>query len=157
MKKLLYLLYFFFVVSGTFGQDQFGPFPWTAMIKVVDERGQPVEGASVSIGYSVTVAESEATGKQEEAINGITDVSGTFAASHTDRSWSIGIDIHKTGYYSTHAVYTLLKPYQADAKTVTASRNLKTTLLLKKIGKPVAMYAKQIDYIKFPEFNKSIG
>jgi hypothetical protein len=70
-------------------------------------------------------------------------------ASHTDTSWDLGVTAQKSGYYSTHIGHQ----FYFDEK----NRHPSFTLLLKNIGKPIAMYAKQIDSIKFPEFNKAIG
>jgi hypothetical protein len=55
----------------------------------------------------------------------------------------------KSGCYTTHIGHQ----FYFDEK----NRHPTFTLMLKKIGKPIPMYAKSITYIKFPIFNKPIG
>ena len=78
-----------------------------------------------------------------------TDANGLCSASHTDSSWDLGVIAKESGYYDTHCGYQ----FYYDNKR----RNPSFTLILKKIGKPIAMYAKSITYIKFPVFNKPVG
>ncbi len=72
-----------------------------------------------------------------------------FIASHTDRSLGLAVIVNKPDCYTTQIGYQ----FYFDEKR----QNPTFTLILKKIGTPIAMYAKQIDSIRFPEFNKAIG
>jgi hypothetical protein len=132
--------------------------PWTATIKVVGEDGTPMVGADVSVSYTLPATPTQDPGSENWGeVKGLTDVDGIFSASHTDSSWGLGINVEKAGYYTTHIGHQLYVPGQFDDKTVAANRNPTITLVLKKIGKFTAMYAKSITYIKFPEDNKPIA
>jgi hypothetical protein len=142
---------------------------WNVTLKVVDENGQPVAGANASVGYigkplpGQVVQDSRDLSRE---ISGLTDQDGMFTAVHADASFSLGFDIQKAGYYSTHIAYTLFTPGQFDSDTVTKNRNPTITIVLKKIVNPIPMYAKTL--INEPSafkktghlpvnFNKSIG
>lgn len=147
------------LASGcAFGQAQLGPHKWTATIKVVGEDGNPIAGAGVAVSYTLPPLPNS---NPDEGANwgeakGLTDDNGDFSASHTDSSWGLGINVEKVGYYPTHAGHDLYVPGQFDDKTVAASRNATITLVLKKIGNPIAMYAKK-EETKMPKENEPVG
>jgi hypothetical protein len=120
---------------------------WNALLKVVDDAGQPVSGADVSIFYDVPPQlESTDSGK----ITGLTDTNGLFAASHHDQTYGLRFLVRKTGYYSDD----LYKDFHGVFTPGNLNPNL--TLLLKKIGHPIAMYAKK-EETKMPRENEPIG
>jgi hypothetical protein len=127
---------------------QFGPHSWTATVKVIGEDGNSIVGAIVAFQYTIPTPPSSGEPTYGE-VKGVTDTNGMFTASHTDSSWDLGVVADKSGYYTTHIGHQ----FYFDEK----NRHPSFTLLLKKNGKPIAMYAKQIDSITFPEFNKAIG
>jgi hypothetical protein len=126
----------------------FGPHRWTAKIKVVGKDGNSIAGANVSVQYDVPTKPFSSQPTFGE-VKGITDTNGMFTASHTDTSLGLGIIVQKPGYYATRAGQQF---YYSEK-----NRHPTFTLLLKNIGKPIPMYAKQIVSITFPEFNKAIG
>jgi len=155
MKNTLILLCLSFAIltnSRIFGQvpalpDQFGPHQWTATVQVVGEDGNPIIGANVSVQY--TVPTSPNSGDQDYGeVKGMTDTNGMFRALHTDSSWSLGVVVEKAGYYHTQMGHEF---YFDDKR-----RNPSFTLLLKKIGKPIAMYAKSVN-LGMPVFDKPAG
>jgi len=127
----------------------FGPHPWTADVRVIGEDGNPIAGADVSIGYDL-LAPSGQRGKgiSWDEIKGLTDTNGTFNASHTDTSLGLGINVNKSNYYTTH----IGCQFYFDEKKWHPT----FTLMLKKIGKPVAMYAKSVN-LGVPVFNRPVG
>jgi len=138
---------FFFLVfatltdSSVIGQTpdlppQFGPHQWTATVTVIGEDGSPVPATDVSLQYSVPTPLGSSDPTFGE-VKGLTDTNGIFYASHTDSSQDLGVVIEKAGYYATHTGWQ----FYFDEKR----RNPSFTLVLKKIGKPIAMYARQID------------
>lgn len=124
---------------------------WNATIKVIDETGQPIANATAVMGWNVNAPDGTLTfGKME----GLTDTNGIFKTSHeANGSIDLGFGASKAGYYSTRASQEIAPLKDSDP----AKWNHNVTLILKKIGKPIPMYAKQIDSITFPEFNKAIG
>jgi hypothetical protein len=132
-------------------------YKWTATIKVVVEDGNPIAGANVAVSYTILPPPSDPNDRRYGEIKGATDTNGVFIASHTDSSWGLAIIVEKSGYYTTHIGHDLYQPGQFDDKTVTASRNPTIALVLKKIGKPIPMYAKRNNQMIFPEYNKAIG
>ncbi|HWY31191.1 MAG TPA: hypothetical protein VNX46_10570 [Candidatus Acidoferrum sp.] len=153
MPLLFCLILIALAQNYTFGQAtglpaQFGPHSWTANVKVVGEDGNPVVGAEVAVQYTVPATPDSGQPTYAE-IKGMTDPNGMFSASHTDSSWGLGVSVGKPDYYFTHIGHQ----FYFDDK----NRNPSFTLVLKQIGKPIAMYAKQITSITFPVFNKAIG
>lgn len=122
-----------------------GPHKWTVTVKVIGEDGAPVTGANASVQYSILPPPSDPNQKSYGEIKGVTNTNGMFSASHTDRSWGLAIIVQKSGYYTAHIGHEFYVPGQMDEKTVTANRNFEQTLVLKKIGKPIPMYAKWIN------------
>ncbi len=138
--------------SCAFGQtpaspDHFGPHKWTATVKVIGEDGNPIVGADVACQYTVPTKPNSSDQTYGE-VKGVTDTNGVFSASHTDNSWDLGIVANKSGYYATHIGH----PFYFDDKR----RNPSFTLMLKQIGKPIAMYAKSVN-LGVPIFNRPVG
>ncbi|HTV41407.1 MAG TPA: hypothetical protein VMF08_12570 [Candidatus Sulfotelmatobacter sp.] len=126
---------------------QFGPHQWTATVKVIGEDGNPVAGADVSAEYDVA----RPAGSDQPSfgdVKGLTDSNGIFVASHTDSSWNLGIIAEKAGYYRTHIGYQF---YFDDKR-----RHPSFTLILKKIGRPIPMYAKRLN-THVPALDKPVG
>jgi hypothetical protein len=155
MKKTILLLCLSLVVlvnGHVFGQatnlpSPFGPHQWTATVKVIGEDGNPIAGADVSAQYDVPRPQGADTPTFAE-VKGVTDDNGMFIASHTDSSWNLGIVVQKPDYYATHTGYEF---YFDDKR-----RHPSFTLMLKKVGKPIAMYAKSVN-LGVPVFNKPVG
>jgi hypothetical protein len=145
MKTLICGILIVLTSMCVFGQARPGVYPWSITLKIVDDLGQPVSAAKVDVGYM-----------QTQQTEGLTDSNGVFVASHTDKSLALGFLVKKEGYYSDRFHYTLYLPGQFDDQKVAANRNAVLTLTLKKIIKPIAMYAKHIESGP-PVFNKPVG
>jgi hypothetical protein len=128
--------------------EQFGPHQWTANVKVIDEGGNPIAGASVAFQYSIP-AESNSGGQTFGEVEGITDANGTCSASHTDSSHGLSVAVEKSGYYSSQMGYQF---YFDDKR-----RNPTFTAILKAVGRPIPMYAKSVTSVRFPVLNKAVG
>jgi len=156
MKCLNALILALFAVSCGKAQSVLPPAPpWNATVKVVDETGQPVPSANVDVSYYVKPppGQSEAS----EKISGLTDIDGIFKASHQDtRSITLGFYVTKSGYYPSRHGHDLYMAGQFDAKTVETSHNPNLTILLKKVAKPIPMYAKRLD-THIPVLDKPVG
>jgi len=112
--------------------------PWNATIKIIGEDGQQVSNAGVSIAYTKPPYSYSDNPIYHGIITGTTDSNGVFSATHDDRSGSLGFGVNKQGYYTTRNACRLRDP-EENAN----DRNISITLLLKKIGDPIAMYAKR--------------
>jgi hypothetical protein len=146
MKTFTYLILTFLIGGCAFAQPEITGAKWNVTVKVTDENGQPVPGAQVSIGYHAKrkFGQSEAEYRLNPAqLEGQTDTNGIFSASHTDTSWTIRIGVQKAGYYSSDISHQLYMPGQVGEQAVEASRNAALTLVLKRIGDPIPMYAVQ--------------
>jgi len=145
MKIFIYTILIVLISACAFGQAKPGIYPWSVAVKVQDDTAQPISGAEVHIGYM-----------QTNQIVGFTDSNGVFVASHVDKALALGFIVKKEGYYSDYLRYNLFMPGQFDDAKVAANRNATQTLVLRKIGNPVAMYAKRQE-MKFPSENAPIG
>jgi hypothetical protein len=136
------------VLNCVYAQNNPDEHEWRATAKVVDEDGAPVAKATVKVGYY--------TNNTSVDIEGTTDRNGILVTTHTTSTfnyieYALSFGIEKNGYYGTRSKCDLGLPYDL------AKWNPTVTLLLKKVGKPIAMYAKQVTSLKVPEFNKTIG
>ena len=130
---------------------------WTVKLKVVDDDGTPVTGAAVAIAYPVPRPPNQTIDNGEESsarVKGLTDTSGIFVVSHSSQpgflGFPLGIRIQKEGYYSSWIQHDFGPGYD------TSKWNPSLTLVLKKIGKPIPMYARQAQ-IELPAVDKPIG
>ena len=97
-------------------------------------------GATVAVWYYVhpPLGQSEAS----EKVQGVTDASGIFTASQTNTgSIGLGFQASKAGYYTTTKGHEFAKFKDSDP----SKWNPSETLVLKKIGHPVPLYAKWVD------------
>ena len=133
MKYCICLALLLFVSGRTFAQTSTTPHTWYVTLKIMDESGNPVAGAKASVGYFVN--------SQPASSNGLTDTNGIFTASNSAASDlnEFGFEAEKTGYYTTRMGRMLYPPYDP------VKWNVIQTLILKKIGKPIAMYAKWVN------------
>lgn len=116
---------------------------WKVTLKVVTETGQPVAGAKAVVGYyskSIPVS-----------IDGLTDTNGIFTASHSAHSGILGFAVEKVGYYTTRE-----PSYDLGFTYDPAKWNPTQTIVLKKIDKPIPMYARKTQ-IEIPAVDKPIG
>lgn len=144
MKYYICLALMLFVASCVFAQTSPTNYEWKVTIKVNDENGSPVAGATAGVGYYAN--------SMPASIDGKTDADGVFTATHSARTdlAQLGFYVDKAGYYSIRMGYPLEPPYDP------LKWNPTKTLVLKKIGKPIAMYARLIDE-KPPTLGQPIG
>jgi len=138
MKTLLGIILFGMTIGCGYAQTE-PSHEWKVTLKVVDDTGQPVAGAEVLVNYLST------------HFSGITDTNGVFTASHVDQSVQLAFQVQKLGYYSYQTQYLLGFKYDTEKWHPTV------TTILKRVSKPIAMYAKQNLQMVFPEYNKAIG
>ena len=150
--KITYQLILALVVSCVCGQIPPQPLPeWKITVKVVDESSQPVGGADVEVSYYVKPPPERT--EAGESIHGPTDTNGVFRVSHQNTgSIGLGFKAAKTGYYSATKGHEFAKFKESNP----AKWNPTMTLLLKKIGKPIPMYAKCVMQMP-PEREKGVG
>jgi hypothetical protein len=115
---------------------------WKVTLKVVDDVGNPVANAKADVGYGT------------DHITGLTDTNGMFVASHRDKSYALGFLVTKDGYYTTRQEYEMGWAYQY--KTNKAKWNPTIEVLLKKVIKPIPMYARRAQ-IEIPAVDKAVG
>jgi hypothetical protein len=88
MKKTFCLIVGVIAISVC-AQTESPKYDWNITLKVVNENGQPVEGAKARVYYLMT-----------EEITGLTDTNGIFTASHHDGSENLGFQAKKRGLVS---------------------------------------------------------
>jgi hypothetical protein len=133
MRYCTYLALLLLASCCAFAQTNASEHQWSVKLKVVDEDGNPVSGANARVGYYVK--------SQPAHFEGPTDTNGVFGASYapeTDLN-ELGFEAKKSGFYTTRMGYNLFPPYDP------AKWNVNKILVLKRIGKPVAMYAKWVN------------
>jgi hypothetical protein len=148
MKKITCLFIIALTVSCVCAQT---PNPiWNATIKVLDESAQPVVGANAEMSWDILAPNNTVT---FDKIGGLTDANGIVQVSHkANTSVDLGFQASKTGYYSTTVGHELAAFRDSDPEKWSPH----ITLILKKIGKPTAMYAKRVQKGP-PVFNQPVG
>ena len=144
MKHYICLTLLLLVAGCASAQISNPLYTWKVTLKVVDESGHPIAGANASVGFF--------TNSEPTSLDGITDTNGIFTASHSPKTdlIELGLEAEKALYYSTRMEIDLFPPYDP------VKWNINQTLLLKKIGKPIAMYAKSVQSGP-PVFNEPVG
>lgn len=115
---------------------------WCATLKVLDELGMPISGANAGIGYY--------TNSVGASVDGLTDTNGVFRTSHVSYGGDLGFVVEKAGYYTSRISYKV--PFNYDA----ARWNPTQTIILKRIIKPIPMYAKWVN-THVPNLDKPVG
>ena len=143
MKQIIWLAIMCIGIGQTSAQVTLIEHEWNATIKVVDESGQPIEGANASIGYF--------SQSHPKSIDGLTDTNGIFRASHRAYSGILGFTAEKAGFYLTRE-----PSYELGFAYDQVKWNPTQELILKQIGKPIPMYARKAQ-IEIPIADKPIG
>ena len=129
-------------------------------VKVINEDGEPVEGATAGAGFTMPVKTgwgSRATGE-----SGLTDSNGLFSAEGETEQYGLGYSAIKDGYYRSFNKYNKFN----EAKGILGFRkwqpwNLTVELTLKEIKKPVPLYVVTMGSIyrplEIPKLGKFIG
>ena len=145
MKTILTLITVAITTVGC-AQIPFVAPEWKVTVQAVDETGRSVPDVQASVGYV-----KPHSGDRAESIDGRTDTNGIFTAS--GRSYSrLYLNVKKDGYHSAGKIYDI---YVTD-KPRYEPWNPTITLPLKKIGQPIAMYAKSLN-LGMPVFGKPAG
>ncbi len=120
------------------------------IIKVVDEEGQPIEGAKVGVGFNYNTGE----GTNTEGQQGLSNVSGTFEASGQGNG-HVTYGANKEGYYNSHYAYDFKKTGPLGWEP----RNPELTVMLREIGTSLPMYARDANEtsIEIPIVDKEVG
>ena len=152
MKKILSLLFVcgmaVTVMAGVLSPYHLG----RVTVRVVDEQGSPVTNATAGIGFSKNIPAGEGWGTRPFSITGQTDTNGIFSAE-AEGNPSGSCSARKEGYYPTLGVDYMFTNVVGDRWE---PWNPTITVVLRKIGNPVPMYAKRVD-IQLPAFNVPVG
>jgi hypothetical protein len=143
MNNIIYLILISIPLNCAYAQTLPTQYEWKVTLKVVDETGQPVAGAKASVGYY-----SHST---PASIDGLTDTNGLFGASHSAHSGLLGFSAEKAAYYTTRE-----PSYDLGFTYDTVKWNPTQTIVLKKIGRPIPMYAKRLN-THVPVLDKPMG
>jgi hypothetical protein len=135
MKKLICLALATVTANYLFAQTHAGEHEWKMTLQVSDESGNPVMGANAGVGFY--------TNSTPTGIDGKTDTNGIFIAAFSSETsevaYPLSFRVEKQGYYFTWAQHDLGQGYDL------ARWNFTQTLVLRRIGKPIAMYARLVD------------
>ncbi len=121
-------------------------------VKVVDEKGTSFSGEEVLVSFAVP--EGTVQGIKAVNISGFTDANGSYAVSH-ETIGIVAFGIQKQGYYSSHGEYHFTN--REGSRWLPWNSEIK--LLLRKIEKPVPMYARntQMSGLEVPVIGKEVG
>jgi hypothetical protein len=117
-------------------------------LRVSDESGKPIEGATARISFEVT-------GKPDVVgSGGVTDSNGYFTASH-NTTGETGFSVEKDGYYRSEGGMN----FHSSSGGKWEPWNPAINVVLRKIENPVPMYARdtQMSPLRVPVVGKNIG
>jgi hypothetical protein len=112
---------------------------WKITLKVVDEAGLPLAGITTHTYFLLT-----------NEIVGLTDSNGIFIASHHDGSENLAFAVDSQGYYPVRL------PYHLGRNFTPVKWDHEQTIILKRIGQPIPMYAK-VENAKITVEDQPIG
>lgn len=139
MKQIISLFLTAIVINHACAQTEH---EWHATLRVIDETNALIVGANAGIGYY--------TNSVGTSADGLTDTNGVFSTSHRSYGGILGFTAEKAEYYTTRLSYKV--PFTYDA----ARWNPTQTIVLRKIGKPIPMYAKKQE-LRFPKLDEAVG
>ena len=112
-------------------------------IRVIDETGEPVQGANTHVGFF-----------DEKKHRGLTDTNGLFSASGNPPYHEISYGVRKEGYYQHWDEYAFSWTY--DPKDKCEPWNPTIDVEFKEIKNPISMYVKKLE-IEIPVEGKPVG
>lgn len=115
-------------------------------VRVLDEQSMPVQGATVRIGFA------NKTYDQELLKTGMTDAAGEYSAEGNS-AIRISADVRKDGFYLSGTPFIEFTNVEAGHWQ---PWNPITKVVLRPIGKPVALYAKKVQ-VTIPVIGKPCG
>lgn len=126
-------------------------------VHVTDENGINVTNAQVSAGFQTRLKPGQGWGVgKPNHVKGVTDTNGICVLSGTGDDGSVGVSVTKAGYYGSggYGVFftnlnRILQRWEPWNPTV--------EVLLKPIGTPVTMYARDIHFRKLPTEGKLVS
>ena len=153
---LLALASCFSLLLPVYAQQKQEPLPPpqpTAKItgKVIDEGGQPVSGAEVTIDF--LIGRTDSVGTRDLTHKGVTVGDGTFSASD-QTGIAAGLAVTKGGHYKTVSGYYLFKAKKSGRWE---PWNPTVEMVLKAIVNPIPMYARRVETATIPVMGKPIG
>lgn len=138
MKKNVYLIPLI-VILGCGKSLGYEPPVWKVTAKVIDEQNQPVINANTKIWWHIPAPEDQSIAMTN--IAGLTDSNGVFVIIQRSGSIEVICEAAKDGYYGCGRTHEFQRFNDNDP----AKWNPTITLLLKKVGHPIPMYAKQTE------------
>jgi hypothetical protein len=151
MNKLIWLTMMGALAGSAYAQNSKPTAPeWKATVKVIDEENQPVTNANVKVWYHISPPRGQSIAMTNKT--GVTDPSGVFTASEHSTSVELAFEAQKSGYYSAGRSYYLGFTDQYDPARWSPS----ITMVLKRIGRPIPMYAKRVE-TKVAKENESVA
>jgi len=119
-------------------------------VHVVDESGNPVEGAEVGVGFG------ENSQRKERPVDGFTKTDGRFSASEACNSF-VGFRVKKPGYYMSSGHYVF--DYGKKGLLRWEPWNPEIKVVLRNVENPVPMYARDTreSPIEIPVLGKDVG
>ncbi|WP_157046095.1 hypothetical protein [Geotalea uraniireducens] len=114
---------------------------------VIDEEGKPMEGINVGIGFEKNTG----SGTKGIPVRGVTDSMGKFTGKHNTLE-GVQYRAYKGGYYESSGEYR----FKNEVGKKWQPWNPEIKLVLRKIEKPVPMYARQFVGV-LPLKDKDIG
>lgn len=128
------------ILASVFFAGALPPLPEAKMtVVVVDEQLRPIPAADVKIIFDRIVP---GRGLDSFPIAGQTDDGGAYSAAGPTAGQRLGGTAEKPGYYATSFRSPLLQPKPGGNWY---PWNPKIQVVLKKIGKPIPMYARRVD------------
>jgi hypothetical protein len=109
-----------------------------------------MSGANVKVWYHIPPVEVDSIAMTN--VSGVTDGNGTFAVTRRTGSIEVMCEAEKAGYYPAGRTHEFAKFSEEDQARLRPT----VTLLLKKVGKPVPMYAKSVN-LGVPIFDEATG
>jgi hypothetical protein len=151
IKKLIPIIITGNLACSAFAQVEIPNEPkWQITVQVVDEGGFPVADANVSASYYIPPPPNATEAGSRKT--GLTDTNGFVTISAHSGPW-VGCEVDKAGYYPTSGLNFSFTNRIGDQWQ---PWNPTGTLILKKVGQPIAMYAKRED-AKIPKENEPVG
>ncbi len=127
-------------------------------VRVTDDTGRVVSNALVSAGFATMIKPGWGWGGgRPNIVKGFTDTNGLCSLTGKGNGGEVAVAVTKDGYYGSGGYIVIFTNVTGFIVKRWQPWNPVVDVVLKKIGNPIAMYAKRVNRVKIPVLGEAIG
>lgn len=151
-RRLVIFLLLLFAVASVSAQKA------TITVRVLDQFSEPVKNAHVTASFDTAISPGWGWGSgRPNEVMGRTDTNGFCILSGYGNGGSVSVSVSKEGYYGSSGYQIVFTNVAGAVDKRWQPWNPVVELTLKRIGKPIPMYAKKVYQKPIPVADQPVG